>query len=149
MTKKTKPRITKAQQKVIRSGIRKGHSGNRIQKTLSRKGMGIRRQVLLRHIRRVRRIPIRKVERRRYVPIAERRVGRRKYAPYPKIPTKQITLFGRRKRRKGEHLEEYLKTAEVHKKFSGSGKELYNFVKHEMEKYNEGEFWDSKPTVRS
>jgi hypothetical protein len=143
MTKKT--RITKAQQKAIRGYVRRGYSANRIQKALSKRHIGMRRQVLLKHIRSVKKVT-RVVPRKKYVPTPERRVGRVKYIPrkyrvprpYPKIPTtKQITLVGKHHGKK------------VEKTKTGSGKELYLFVKREMHKYNEGEFWDTKPKVIS
>lgn len=122
----TRP-ITEKQKQAIKFYVSKGYSANKIQKKLQQRHMGMRRQRLLRYNRIYR----------RQVPKAHPE----KYHPHPQrqpMPfQKTVTLRGRWK---GE--------PKIRHK-TGTGRDLYNFVRNEMAKAEEGKGWDAKPDVFS
>jgi len=128
--------LTQQQTKAIRSYVSEGYSANRIQKSLRARHMGIRRKVLLAEIRIIKHQEP-KTEIVKYVP--------KKYA---KARWKARALPRKRLRRLGEKqatLTGLHKGKLISKTQHGSGKDLYKFIKNEME----SGYWDGKPKITS
>lgn len=125
MTRKTK--INPRTRKAIRTYVKQGLSGNKIQKRLQKSHLGIRRKVLF--------IEIRRIKHQKAKPYPERHVPRkyRKPSMIPIITRKHVTLTGY------HHHKRETKTK------IGSGRELHSFVRREME----SDYWDEKPTADS
>jgi len=130
MTRKTK--INRRTRNAIRTYVKQGLSGNKIQKRLSKRGLGIRRKTLLAEIRKVKRQRPR-VPREKYVP--------HKYRPL-RIPA--IAIVPKMIRLEGRFQGERKTVRE-----RGSGKDLFRFVRKEMDKADRGEGWDARPKVIS
>ena len=131
MVKRVKRRtITKEQRRVIKTCVKRGYSANKTQKQLQKRHIGVRREVLLKEIRKIRRVTAyrrKHVSRNYYPPIRAWR------APGISLGPRQITLTGK-------HLGK-----NVEKKRVGSGKELQKFVMEEIE----GDYWDARPAITS
>jgi biopolymer transport protein ExbB/TolQ len=127
--------------RAIRTYVRRGYSSRTIQRKLQKRHLGIRRQVLLREIRKARRVRA-KPRRERYVP--------RKYRTRLAVP-----VWERRARRrisvgyKHVTLEGFLHGKRKRKVLTGSGRTLYTFVRNEIGKVGEKDGWDSRPRISS
>jgi len=127
-----KSRIKAKQIRLVSRFSKRGYSANRIQRELSRRHMGMRRTVLLRHVREFRG--------RQAKPSPEKytRKKYRKVTSQLRFPTSKTIIL--RGRWKGEK-----KT--IHR--SGYGSQLYNFVRQEMAKARNREGWDARPEITS
>jgi hypothetical protein len=117
--------VTRQQRKAIRSYVKQGLSSNKIQKSLQRRNLGLRRKVLLEEIRKVKnRKP--KVNAYKYTPKKYRRVVSEKYG-YPakkrRFAGRQVAVYGYAKTMR--HPRAYSARFE----FYGSGKELRQAVR--------------------
>jgi hypothetical protein len=147
VTKSRKRARTTKQINAIKSYSHKGLSANNIQGKLRARGLGMNRARLLRYVRRYKHIrkrayPERHIPRkyRKPRPTYEVRAlparAPRAKAPRGFLP-KRITLKGRWKGKR--------KITEK----TGTGRDLYDFVRNEMTKAEEHEGWDGKPEVFS
>ena len=133
MTRKTVAKrrtITKEQRRVIKTCVKRGYSANKTQKQLQKRHIGVRREALLKEIRKTRRA---KAYRRKRVPRNYYPPTRAWRAPRISLGLRQITLTG-------WHFGKM-----IEKKRLGSGKELQKFVMEELE----GDYWDARPTITS
>lgn len=109
----------------IRQLSRKGYTANQIQHKLQQEKIGIRRQTMLKYVREFRHRPPPK-------------------HPYRHVPHKYrvppVIIVGKHVTLRGKHRGERATKSKL-----GSGKELYRFVRNEME----STFWDEKPTIQS
>ena len=112
--------ITKTQHKAIRTYVKQGFSANKIQKNLSKRGLGIRRKTLLAEIRKIKRQkPM--VDRLKYTPRKYR-----KHLPKARKPVfigKHIAVY--RYARTKRHPRPYSARFE----FYGSGKDLAKAIR--------------------
>jgi hypothetical protein len=113
----------------------KGYSANAIQRTLQEEGLGMRRTVLLRHVRYYKGEPEpRPTERLMAIPTKYRReVPIEEWLRAQEAMGKRVKLVGTHKGKKKI------------KGKDGSGRELYNWIKEEMT----SGYWDSRPEVIS
>jgi hypothetical protein len=130
--------LSKQQKEAIRGYVKKGYSANKIQKQLKAQHLGIRRKVLLAEIRKAKNQP-KKPNTVKYIPkkyVKARWLARAELERI--LETKHVTVEGKHKLKNG-------KVVFVSKTRRGKGKDLYNWVKKEMD----SDYWDEKPTVHS
>jgi hypothetical protein len=124
MSKKSE--VSPKQKERIQQLSKHNLSSNQIQKTLQKEGLGIRRKTLLSEIRKNKHLEI-KPHAERYIPI--------KYRRGLKLPPVGKTVV----------IEGTIHKKEIVRRRSGSGIQLYEWVKREM---TSGK-WDAKPKVKS
>lgn len=138
----------KERDRLIREYVKAGYSANRIQKTLSQKGLGMRRKDLLAEIRRVKGVR-RKPYVERHIPVKYRR----RVAP-PWILEKYVAVYGsvhgisRRVEMKGTGRELYnaMRNVIIHPPRERFIRCHASEVKHYLDFQKE---WDSRPDVES
>ena len=129
-TRKTRRRGLSAKKlRAIKTYANKGYSANRIQKKMRQRHMGVRRKTVLRIVRETKgKAPRPHPE--KHIP---HKYGRPTHVSYPLLGQKQVTLIG------------YHHGEKVRRNRRGSGRQLFQFVREEMD----GGFWDSRPSVMS
>jgi hypothetical protein len=117
---KRKRKISAKTRWAIRTYVKQGYSSNKIQKKLSKQGLGIRRKILLTEVRKLRGKK-RKLHPQKYTPKKYRRVTPK--ARRPKYAGRHIAVY--RYARTGRHMKPYSARFE----FYGSGKDLGKAVR--------------------